>query len=233
MLDGFPTRAAWALCTFAYSAGPGAEPVLFEGRTNGRIVPARGPPKFGWDPVFEAEDTGLTYVRRSCLYGEWSLVRETDGDENAFFLQLRRDGGDAEKRDFPPGPCAAKVAPVPTGARRRGRRRIIHIGWFTPSGFRYPSDIHKVDAEYKGYSFVLLLEGYCSMEDSVRSDNPLHQPNISRFLRRGTRLSVLSFNPLRQSMSSRQFKHRPRFVYAAQAIFCATSNNTEDFPPRQ
>jgi inosine triphosphate pyrophosphatase len=65
MLDSFPTRAAWALCTFAYSAGPGTEPVLFEGRTDGRIVPARGPPKFGWDPVFEAEDTGLTYVR-SC-----------------------------------------------------------------------------------------------------------------------------------------------------------------------
>ena len=60
MLDGFPTRAAWALCTFAYSAGPGIEPVLFEGRTDGKIVPARGPPNFGWDPVFEAEDTGLT-----------------------------------------------------------------------------------------------------------------------------------------------------------------------------
>jgi len=62
MLDSFQTRAAWALCTFAYSAGPGTEPVLFEGRTDGRIVPARGPPKFGWDPVFEAEDTGLTYA---------------------------------------------------------------------------------------------------------------------------------------------------------------------------
>ncbi|KAI0306873.1 Ham1-like protein [Multifurca ochricompacta] len=62
MLDGFPTRAAWALCTFAYSPGPGVEPILFEGRTDGKIVPARGPPKFGWDPVFEAEDTGLTYA---------------------------------------------------------------------------------------------------------------------------------------------------------------------------
>jgi len=62
MLDGFSTRAAWALCTFAYSAGPGSEPVLFEGRTDGKIVPARGPARFGWDPVFEAEDTGLTYA---------------------------------------------------------------------------------------------------------------------------------------------------------------------------
>jgi len=67
MLDGFPTRAAWALCTFAYSAGPGTEPVLFEGRTDGKIVPARGPPNFGWDPVFEAEDTGLTYAEMEAI----------------------------------------------------------------------------------------------------------------------------------------------------------------------
>ncbi|KAF8468639.1 Ham1-like protein [Gautieria morchelliformis] len=62
MLQGFPTKEATALCTFAYSSGPGAEPILFEGRTEGRIVPARGPKTFGWDPIFEAEDTGLTYA---------------------------------------------------------------------------------------------------------------------------------------------------------------------------
>ncbi|KAH9016057.1 Ham1-like protein [Lactarius hengduanensis] len=62
MLDSFTTRAAWALCTFAYSTGPGTEPVLFEGRTDGRIVPPRGTLKFGWGPVFETEDNGLTYV---------------------------------------------------------------------------------------------------------------------------------------------------------------------------
>lgn len=28
LLVGFPTKAAWALCTFAYSAGPGNEPGL-------------------------------------------------------------------------------------------------------------------------------------------------------------------------------------------------------------
>ncbi len=39
MLQGFPSNDAYALCTFAYSAGPGAEPVLFEGTTDGRIVP--------------------------------------------------------------------------------------------------------------------------------------------------------------------------------------------------
>lgn len=53
LLVGFPTKDAYALCTFAYSAGPGSEPILFEGRTDGTIVPARGPTTFGWDPVFE------------------------------------------------------------------------------------------------------------------------------------------------------------------------------------
>ncbi|KAG6867673.1 hypothetical protein C0993_012538 [Termitomyces sp. T159_Od127] len=62
LLAGFPTKDAWALCTFAYSAGPGSEPVIFEGRTDGTIVPARGPKVFGWDPVFEPTGTGLTYA---------------------------------------------------------------------------------------------------------------------------------------------------------------------------
>ncbi|KAA1466660.1 Ham1-like protein, partial [Dentipellis sp. KUC8613] len=62
LLVGFDTKEAWALCTFAYCAGPGSEPILFEGRTDGTIVPARGPPVFGWDAVFEPENTGKTYA---------------------------------------------------------------------------------------------------------------------------------------------------------------------------
>jgi inosine triphosphate pyrophosphatase len=61
MLVGFDTKDAWALCTFAYSPGPGMEPLLFEGRTDGRIVSARGIENFGWNAVFEVEDTGKTY----------------------------------------------------------------------------------------------------------------------------------------------------------------------------
>jgi len=78
MLVGFDTKTASALCTFAYSAGPGeryfdllsctknaeirkgTEPILFEGRTEGTIVPKRGPDVFGWDSVFEPLNTGLT-----------------------------------------------------------------------------------------------------------------------------------------------------------------------------
>ncbi|KAF9226816.1 Maf/Ham1 [Gyrodon lividus] len=62
LLVGFPTKDAYALCTFAYSAGPGTEPLLFEGRTDGTIVPARGPPTFGWDAVFQPQGFDKTYA---------------------------------------------------------------------------------------------------------------------------------------------------------------------------
>lgn len=63
MLVGFNNTNAHALCTFAYCAGPGEEPILFEGRTDGDIVPARGPSNFGWDPVFQPkEGGGKTYA---------------------------------------------------------------------------------------------------------------------------------------------------------------------------
>jgi inosine triphosphate pyrophosphatase len=32
--------------------------VLFEGRTPGRIVPARGGHAFGWDPIFQPDEGG-------------------------------------------------------------------------------------------------------------------------------------------------------------------------------
>jgi len=62
LLQGFPTTEAWALCTFAYSAGPGSEPILFQGRVDGKIVPPRGAERFGWNPIFEVEHTGKTFA---------------------------------------------------------------------------------------------------------------------------------------------------------------------------
>ncbi|PLW25291.1 hypothetical protein PCASD_23155 [Puccinia coronata f. sp. avenae] len=59
MLQGFSSKEATALCTFAYCE-PGREPILFEGATEGKIVPPRGPANFGWDPIFEVAGTGLT-----------------------------------------------------------------------------------------------------------------------------------------------------------------------------
>ncbi|KAI9850698.1 MAG: nucleoside triphosphate pyrophosphohydrolase ham1 [Thelocarpon superellum] len=60
LLAAYEDKSAQAVCTFAYSEGPGHDPILFQGRTHGKIVPARGPTHFGWDPIFEYE--GQTYA---------------------------------------------------------------------------------------------------------------------------------------------------------------------------
>eukprot|EP00525_Craspedostauros_australis_P009928 CAMPEP_0198117818 /NCGR_PEP_ID=MMETSP1442-20131203/19364_1 /TAXON_ID= /ORGANISM="Craspedostauros australis, Strain CCMP3328" /LENGTH=210 /DNA_ID=CAMNT_0043775943 /DNA_START=310 /DNA_END=942 /DNA_ORIENTATION=- len=58
MLDGFDDRSAYAQTVVAFSAGPGEEIQVFDGRTNGKIVQPRGPLDFGWDPVFEPDESG-------------------------------------------------------------------------------------------------------------------------------------------------------------------------------
>ncbi|KAB8077997.1 inosine triphosphate pyrophosphatase-like protein [Aspergillus leporis] len=60
VLDSFDDRSAEAVCTFAFCYGPGSEPIVFQGRTEGVIVRPRGPPNFGWDPIFEYQ--GKTYA---------------------------------------------------------------------------------------------------------------------------------------------------------------------------
>lgn len=62
LLAGYDDKTIYAVCTFAYCAGPGQEPILFQGRTRGNLVSARGPNDFGWDPVFEYEELGKTYA---------------------------------------------------------------------------------------------------------------------------------------------------------------------------
>lgn len=34
LLAAYPDKSAQAVCTFAYSAGPGHEPIIFQGRTD-------------------------------------------------------------------------------------------------------------------------------------------------------------------------------------------------------
>ncbi|KAB8258557.1 inosine triphosphate pyrophosphatase [Aspergillus pseudonomiae] len=60
ILSAFDDKTAEAVCTFGYSPGPGHEPLLFQGRLQGRIVPARGVSSFGWEPIFEVEGEGVT-----------------------------------------------------------------------------------------------------------------------------------------------------------------------------
>jgi inosine triphosphate pyrophosphatase len=50
LLAAYDDKSAKAVCTFAYSPGPGHEPILFQGITDGKIVPARGPGNFGASP---------------------------------------------------------------------------------------------------------------------------------------------------------------------------------------
>ena len=42
--------------------GPDDEPHLFSGRTHGKIVPARGDPGFGWDPIFQPDGFDETFA---------------------------------------------------------------------------------------------------------------------------------------------------------------------------
>ncbi|KAJ2162484.1 acetyl-coenzyme A synthetase 2 [Coemansia sp. RSA 552] len=65
MLQGFDDKSGFAICTVAYCAGPGQDPVLFEGIHRGRIVEPRGPPVFGWNPIFEPEGHRETYAEMS------------------------------------------------------------------------------------------------------------------------------------------------------------------------
>ncbi|KAI0866173.1 inosine triphosphate pyrophosphatase-like protein [Xylaria cubensis] len=60
LLAAYDDKSAQAVATFGFCKGPGQEILLFQGRTDGKIVPARGPTHFGWDAVFEYE--GETYA---------------------------------------------------------------------------------------------------------------------------------------------------------------------------
>ncbi|KAF2158137.1 Ham1-like protein [Myriangium duriaei CBS 260.36] len=60
LLAGFDDKSAQAVCTFGYCEGPGHDVIIFQGRTDGKIVEARGPTDFGWDACFEYE--GQTYA---------------------------------------------------------------------------------------------------------------------------------------------------------------------------
>jgi len=47
LLAAYTDKSAYAQCVFSLSLGPGHEPIVFVGRTEGKIVPARGPLDFG------------------------------------------------------------------------------------------------------------------------------------------------------------------------------------------
>ncbi|GJQ08785.1 hypothetical protein GpartN1_g576.t1 [Galdieria partita] len=62
LLYGFEDKSAYALCTFAFSLGAENEPVVLCGKTEGTVVPPRGPSVFGWDPIFQPDGSSYTYA---------------------------------------------------------------------------------------------------------------------------------------------------------------------------
>lgn len=63
MLAGFEDKTGYAQTVTAFCMGPEEEVFVFDGRTEGTIVPARGKLDFGWDPIFEPkEGGGKTYA---------------------------------------------------------------------------------------------------------------------------------------------------------------------------
>jgi inosine triphosphate pyrophosphatase len=66
MIAAYDDKTAYAQTVVAFSPGPGHDPALFVGRTDGKIVMPRGRLDFGWDPVFEPnEGRGRTYAEMS------------------------------------------------------------------------------------------------------------------------------------------------------------------------
>ncbi|PPD72180.1 hypothetical protein GOBAR_DD30917 [Gossypium barbadense] len=83
LLMAYEDKSAYALCAFSFALGPDVEPVTFLGKTpvpktwtrengggrvvflvlqSGKIVPARGPNDFGWDPIFQPDGYDQTYA---------------------------------------------------------------------------------------------------------------------------------------------------------------------------
>ncbi|XP_054806928.1 inosine triphosphate pyrophosphatase isoform X2 [Prosopis cineraria] len=62
LLMAYDDKSAYALCAISFAVGPSCEPVTFIGKTMGKIVPARGPNDFGWDPVFQPDGYEQTYA---------------------------------------------------------------------------------------------------------------------------------------------------------------------------
>lgn len=63
MIGTYDDKSGYAQTVVAFCPGPNDEVVIFDGRTMGKIVPARGKLDFGWDPIFEPDEgKGLTYA---------------------------------------------------------------------------------------------------------------------------------------------------------------------------
>ena len=65
LLEAYEDKSAYAQCIFAYSSGPGSEPILFIGRCRGTIIKQRGANGFGFDPIFLPDGETETFAELS------------------------------------------------------------------------------------------------------------------------------------------------------------------------
>ena len=61
MLADHEDKSAYCQCVLAFSAGPGAEPLLWVGKTHGTIVQPSGDAGFGWDACFVPDGKGMPF----------------------------------------------------------------------------------------------------------------------------------------------------------------------------
>ena len=92
--------------TAVCKAGPGAEPQVFVGRTGGRIVPARGPASFGWDPIFQPDGYEETYAQLD------KAVKNTISHRSAKLLLLCTGCGIAGSKGRCQSRCKERELPV-------------------------------------------------------------------------------------------------------------------------
>jgi inosine triphosphate pyrophosphatase len=84
LLEGFEDKSAQAVCTFGYSAGPGHEPILFQGRTDGKLVQSRGPTVFGKSTIFrDAKRTVVEKRKANDRVIGWDSCFEYEGQTYA------------------------------------------------------------------------------------------------------------------------------------------------------
>jgi inosine triphosphate pyrophosphatase len=63
MLSAFEDKSAYAQCIFAYFDGETMkDPILFDGRCPGTIVPPCAIARFGWDPIFKPDGFENTFA---------------------------------------------------------------------------------------------------------------------------------------------------------------------------
>jgi len=113
LLAAYDDKSAYAQCVFALCAGPGAEVRVFVGRTAGKIVPARGPTDFGWDPVFEPDESGgLTYAEMAKPDKNAISHRYRALEKTRSWLRQNAEEFVAEAKDCPK-PKVQKIDDVP------------------------------------------------------------------------------------------------------------------------